>query len=218
VDKCVEKVAESKLKISILEEVKDFSEVTHVITSVDKKKQCHRTLKYLYGIMLGKWIVTPQCKFDTRDDLLHSLIYIFLTGLMDSMKAKKWLPEIDYQVKGDAKSGLTNAPQKGRQRLENNEDLLFADMRFYFTGEFQGSHNKKDLSLLVVAGGASLMGKKPSTGFGYQVDQDGPLDLNEPIIIYSEGLKKKKREAWLNEFQVRDPTWIINCISRLSVE
>lgn len=62
IDEQIERVAESKLQINIGTELKDMKRTTHVISSVDRKKQCHRTLKYLDGVVTGKWIVSPKCK------------------------------------------------------------------------------------------------------------------------------------------------------------
>jgi hypothetical protein len=61
-DEQIERVVESKLQINIGTELKDMKRTTHVISSVDRKKQCHRTLKYLDGVVTGKWIVSPKCK------------------------------------------------------------------------------------------------------------------------------------------------------------
>ena len=36
--------------------------VTHVITSCNKNGMCPRTLKYLRGVLQGKWIVNMECK------------------------------------------------------------------------------------------------------------------------------------------------------------
>lgn len=62
IDKHIERVAESRLKFTVGSELKDMEDVTHVISSVDNDKKCPRTLKYLSGILRGKWIVTPKCK------------------------------------------------------------------------------------------------------------------------------------------------------------
>lgn len=35
--------------------------VTHVITSVDENGACKRTLKFLMGVLEGKWILTTKC-------------------------------------------------------------------------------------------------------------------------------------------------------------
>lgn len=62
IEKMSEKISETTLKVTIHTEIKYFDDITHVISSVNKKRQCHRTLKYLHGLLLGKWIVSPQCR------------------------------------------------------------------------------------------------------------------------------------------------------------
>lgn len=127
------------------------------------------------------------------------------------MKAKQWLPEQAYEVQGDAKSGLTHAPEKGRKK----HSRLFKGMNFYFAGEFSEKHNRKDLSLLISDGGGNVDKRKP-TGFGYKVTADTPLNFNHPIVIYCKNTTTKKL-TWLHEYQVRDPTWIIDSISQLEI-
>lgn len=63
-DKLVNSTLDTKLKISVHYKMRDFGDVTHIITSVDKDRLCRRTLKYLQGILEGKWIMTPQCKLE----------------------------------------------------------------------------------------------------------------------------------------------------------
>ncbi|KAI7893614.1 uncharacterized protein EV154DRAFT_416596 [Mucor mucedo] len=179
-------VAESKLHIHVGTELKDMEKTTHVIASVDKKKQCHRTLKYLDGVVTGKWIVTPQ-------------------WLLDSMKAKRWLGEIGYEIQGDAKSGITHAPEKARKR----RNPLFQGMNFYFAGEFSETHNKKDLSRLLRDGGGNVESRKPAAS-------EDPT--KQAIVIYSKQITRKKLH-WLEKgYQVRDPIWIINCISHFELK
>lgn len=38
------------------------SSVTHVIASTDENGACRRTLKYLMGVLEGKWILSVNCK------------------------------------------------------------------------------------------------------------------------------------------------------------
>lgn len=37
------------------------SSVTHVIASTDENAACRRTLKFLMGILEGKWILSIEC-------------------------------------------------------------------------------------------------------------------------------------------------------------
>jgi len=49
--------------------------VTHIITSSNKEGMCPRTIKYLMGVLQGKWIVSNECKCKYRQFL------IYLTGM-----------------------------------------------------------------------------------------------------------------------------------------
>ncbi|CEI91524.1 hypothetical protein RMCBS344292_05810 [Rhizopus microsporus] len=187
--KLVDSKRDTKLKIFVHFKTRDFHDVTHIITSVDNKRLCKRTFKYLQGVLEGKWIVTP---------------------------AYRWLPEDAYEVKGDHVTGITQAPFKGRERVQQDKEPLFNGMKFYFFGDFTGKHSKNDLLLLCRAGGGKILNRKPN-GLGQRVDPDiDPLDRNEPIVIMCTG-KKKPTNQWLYESQVRDPSWIIECISKLSI-
>ena len=37
--------------------------VTHIVTSTDASGTCPRTLKYLLGVVTGKWIVNTACEY-----------------------------------------------------------------------------------------------------------------------------------------------------------
>lgn len=57
----IKEETDQKLKIVIHYQMRNFDDVTHIITSVDKRHLCKRTLKYLQGVLKGKWIVEPKC-------------------------------------------------------------------------------------------------------------------------------------------------------------
>ncbi|KAK4514600.1 uncharacterized protein ATC70_002199 [Mucor velutinosus] len=188
----IKEEADLTLKIVIHYQMRDFDDVTHVITSVDKKHLCKRTLKYLQGVLKGKWIVDPQ-------------------WVIDSTKSKKWQAEDKYEVQGDHLTGKTYAPKLAR---EPQQEPLFQDMKFYLFGDFSGKHNKNDLLILCKAGGAKILSRKPP---GHVANKQ-TLNPAQPVVIYSADHQKKKRPVWLNQCQVRDPQWIIDCISKFKVE
>lgn len=37
--------------------------VTHVIASTDENGACRRTLKFLMGVLEGKWILSVKCEY-----------------------------------------------------------------------------------------------------------------------------------------------------------
>ncbi|KAI8047240.1 uncharacterized protein B0P05DRAFT_366323 [Gilbertella persicaria] len=166
----------SRLKIFIHYKMREFDEITHIITSVNKDRLCKRTMKYLQGVLAGKWIVYPK-------------------WLIDSIKANQWQLEMTYEVQGDQLSGKTLAPSKSR----HHKEPLFQNQIFYFYGEFTGKHNKNDLLILCRTGGAKVLSRKPTT--------------QDAIIIVPEGYKRKKSNVWLDQYTVKDPVWLIQCIS-----
>lgn len=106
--------------------MRDFDEITHIITSVNKNNLCRRTLKYLQGVLEGKWIVDPTCKLCKTFYFLFLFIFYLwfkIIGLIDSMKSKKWQSEEKYLVQGDQASGETHAPSRGK---EQNVIIMYA--------------------------------------------------------------------------------------------
>lgn len=116
-------------------------------------------------------------------------------------------------MQGDHLTGKTHAPKLARQSQQ--EEPLFHDMKFYLFGDFTGKHNKNDLLILCKAGGAKILNRKPP---GHAARSKQALDPQEPIVIYCADQQKKKKPVWLNQCQVRDPQWIIDCISKYKVE
>lgn len=139
------------------------------------------------------------------------MLTFFFLGLIDSTKSKKWQAEDKYEVQGDHLTGKTHAPKLAR---ESQQEPLFQDMKLYLFGDFTGKHNKNDLLILCKAGGAKILSRKPP---GHVARSKQALDPAEPIVIYSADQKRKK-PVWLNQCQVRDPQWIIDCISKFKVE
>ncbi|CEG83974.1 hypothetical protein RMATCC62417_17834 [Rhizopus microsporus] len=115
--KLVNSKRDTKLKIFIHFKMRDFHDVTHIITSVDNKRLCKRTFKYLQGVLEGKWIVTPACKFRW---CCIDVSKKYILGLIESIHADRWLPEDTYEVKGDHVTGITQAPIKGRERIQQD--------------------------------------------------------------------------------------------------
>lgn len=192
IDATMKKTTDSTLKIYVHYNTRDFNEITHIITSVNEHQLCRRTLKYLQGILCGRWIVDPR-------------------WLINSMQINQWLSEDEYEVKGDHVTGITHAPFKGRERVRIKYNPLFSHLRFYFSGEFSGKHNKSDLLRLCRMAEAKILNRKP-VGVDHRVDPMDHIDVNEPIVIACS--ERKNTPNWMGHCQVRDPSWIIECISK----
>ncbi|XP_064095152.1 breast cancer type 1 susceptibility protein homolog isoform X2 [Macrobrachium nipponense] len=86
------------------------SNVTHVIVKTDKDMLAQRTLKYLYGVAAGCWVISLQWVFD-------------------SLSLNKVLPEIDYEV-----LDCTGAP--GPRRSRTYFKPIFENYEFFLKPPF----------------------------------------------------------------------------------
>ncbi|XP_076937095.1 protein BREAST CANCER SUSCEPTIBILITY 1 homolog [Bidens hawaiensis] len=116
------------------------SRVTHVIASADENGTCRRTLKYLMGIIEGKWILNVE-------------------WIKACLEVKKPVDEQLYEINLDI-HGFTGGPKLGRSRLLNKEPKLFNGFKFYFTGDFVASY-KGYLHDLIIAAGGTVLHRKP---------------------------------------------------------
>ncbi|KAI9480497.1 MAG: hypothetical protein EXX96DRAFT_607349 [Benjaminiella poitrasii] len=165
--------------------------VSHMVTSVNDRGLCRRTIKYCHGLLAGIWILD-------------------LAWLLESLKAGTWLVEAGFEVQGDQQSGVTEAPQRARAL---GRGQLLKDMAFYLSGSFKGKHSKTDLDSLCRLGGAQVMIRRPTSGGWHQTPD---LVRDEPVVIVAGD--EKRRPAWLKDCQVRESSWLVQCISHLAVE
>ncbi|KAI3903583.1 hypothetical protein MKW98_032237 [Papaver atlanticum] len=135
--------------------------VTHIIASTDTSGACKRTLKFLLGILDGKWILN-------------------IDWVKACLQAMEPVAEEQYEVKVDI-HGIEDGPRLGRLRVQKKQPKLFSGLNFYFFGEFVPSY-KGDLQNLVVAAGGTVLHRKPIKG-------DLGLSLSDSststFIIYS---------------------------------
>ncbi|KAM7500529.1 hypothetical protein LguiA_024943 [Lonicera macranthoides] len=132
------------------------SSVTHVIASTDENAACRRTLKFLMGILEGKWIVSIE-------------------WVKACLEAKKHVDEQPYEIAVDI-HGIRDGPRLGRLRLINKQPKLFNGYDFYFSGDYVGSY-KGYLHDLVVAAGGTVLHRKPIS--------ENHKDLPSTFIVYS---------------------------------
>ncbi|KAJ8533576.1 hypothetical protein K7X08_006900 [Anisodus acutangulus] len=131
--------------------------VTHVIASTDEKGACRRTLKYLMGVLTGKWILSTDCH----------------------LEATEFVEEQQYAIKIDT-HGIVDGPKLGRLRVLDKQPKLFNGYKFFFMGDFLPSY-KSYLHDLVIAAGGIALNRKPVA-----VDQEilSP-GCPPPFVIYS---------------------------------
>ncbi|KAG5590649.1 hypothetical protein H5410_041163 [Solanum commersonii] len=179
--------------------------VTHVIASTDEKGACRRTLKYLMGVLAGKWIMS-------------------IDWIIASLEATEFIDEQQYEIKIDT-HGIVDGPKLGRLRILNKQPKLFNGYKFFFMGDFLPSY-KSYLHDLVIAAGGIVLNRKPIA-----VDQEilSP-GCSPPFVIYSheqldqcEGSEKisiiaRRRSdaevlASSTGAVAASNSWILNCIA-----
>ncbi|KAF3635874.1 putative myosin-13-like isoform X1 [Capsicum annuum] len=179
--------------------------VTHVIASTDEKGACRRTLKYLMGVLAGKWIMS-------------------IDWIVASLDATEFIDEQQYEIKIDT-HGIVDGPKLGRLRILSQQPKLFSGYTFFFMGDFLPSY-KSYLHDLVIAAGGIVLNRKPVT-MDQEVLSPG---CPPPFVIYSheqldqcEGREKnsvlaRRRSnaevlASSTGAVAASNSWILNCIA-----
>jgi len=121
-------------------------QVTHVVTPTMKKSiagtevyLCNRTLKYMEGIIGGKWVLSYD-------------------WVLESKRNKGWVPEDPFLVQGDQQFGAKEAAKKGRQRVADVKPGLFYGMKFCLYGKFTPQDPSEDaLKNLIESGDGKVV-------------------------------------------------------------
>ncbi|KAJ6840182.1 protein BREAST CANCER SUSCEPTIBILITY 1-like protein [Iris pallida] len=146
--------------------------VTHVIASTDANGACKRTLKFLMGILDGKWILSIE-------------------WVKACMKAMGPIGEEKFEITVDV-HGISGGPRSGRMRAINKEPKLFSNLRFYLSGGFMPAY-KGYLQDLIASAGGTILQRKPLTR-----DQEKLIDNSTTLvtlIIYSLEVPEKLKAS-----------------------
>ncbi|KFK28705.1 hypothetical protein AALP_AA7G035900 [Arabis alpina] len=138
--------------------------VTHVIASVNENGACKRTLKFMMGILEGKWILSVD-------------------WIKECMKNTKYVSEEPYEISMDV-HGIRQGPYLGRQRASNKKPKLFNGLKFYIMGDFEVAY-KGYLQDLIVAAGGTILRRKP-------ISNDNEASSSSTIIVFSVEPSKNK--------------------------
>ncbi|CAN7132517.1 unnamed protein product [Brassica rapa subsp. narinosa] len=114
--------------------------VTHVIASINENGACKRTLKFMMGILEGKWILS-------------------IDWIKACMKNGEYVSEEPYEISIDV-HGTRQGPYIGRQRALNKEPKLFNGLKFYIMGDFEVAY-KGYLQDMIVAAGGTILCRRP---------------------------------------------------------
>ncbi|XP_065666287.1 BRCA1-associated RING domain protein 1 isoform X4 [Hydra vulgaris] len=197
---------------------KDFNiSVTHVICGADKSLlSVSRTMKYLLGLITGKWLVSYQ-------------------WVLDSLAKKNWQNENDYEMKGTP-GASNNIPMKSRINRLKYLPGLFEGCSFYFSGAYSVL-SKDKLSELVKYGGGKILLREPKANDLTSIIPSSsrrkidilPKNLSPVMIFHA---KENSSQACCTEYIIYDPkmspqhkktyspllcsapvSWLLDCVS-----
>ncbi|XP_022240476.1 BRCA1-associated RING domain protein 1-like isoform X2 [Limulus polyphemus] len=133
------------------------SDVSHIVVACNKNGYCQRTLKYLHGVLTGKWIVTFQWVEVCLED-------------------KQRVAEEGFEVPGTTNQPNSNGATRGRLNKQKQLPSLFVGCHFYFHGNFVSPcPPKEDLIALVKEGGGVVLTREP---------RPEVLEMEKPTVPY----------------------------------
>ncbi|KAG6404988.1 hypothetical protein SASPL_132567 [Salvia splendens] len=172
--------------------------VTHVIASSDENGACRRTLKFLMGVLEGKWILSVQ-------------------WIRACIEAGEIADEEQFEISVDI-HGIRNGPKLGRLRLLNKQPKLFDGYTFYLMGDFTPSY-RGYLHDLVIAAGGKVLNRKPVDGSSettfiiYSVELPEQCKPNNGGSIVEQRRASAEALASCAGAQVTSNSWIMNSIA-----
>ncbi|KAE8663547.1 Protein BREAST CANCER SUSCEPTIBILITY 1-like protein [Hibiscus syriacus] len=197
------------------------SNVTHVIASTDENGACKRTLKFLMGILEGKWIL--NINWDKA-----------------CIKTMKPVDELPYEISIDVHE-IRDGPRLGRLRLHNKSgsnggcmlrcNQRFLTRKFYIMGDFEPSY-KGYLQDVVIAAGGIILLRKPisgdpgallsgcpisSTFITYSVEMPDKCDPKKHMVL---SRRRSDAEALANSTGAKavSNSWVLNSISACKMQ
>uniref|UniRef100_A0A8W8M9T6 BRCT domain-containing protein n=1 Tax=Magallana gigas TaxID=29159 RepID=A0A8W8M9T6_MAGGI len=134
----------SKLQARVVEGF--CPEVTHVVSGCNNEGLCPRTIKYLQGVLSGRWIVNME-------------------WVEMSLEYGSKLVEEAFEIPGTSTDPQSGAAQKGRINRQKQLPGLFDGCQFYFYGHFEyPTPDREDLVSLVKLGGGQVIQREPKPG------------------------------------------------------
>ena len=196
--------------------VEEFDEsVTHVVTSVNENGHCPRTIKYMCGILTGKWIISFE-------------------WIKNSLRRRQWLDEDSFEVEGTV--GTTcNVARKARLNIIQQMPRLFDGCSFFLRGVFNPpTLNKQDLMKLILLGGGKLLHREPKVKdddltslpsspvvtsisrapeVAYHAPANSTLSCCTEFILYDSMACDQPKIVCSPVLRTAPVTWLMDCIS-----
>ncbi|WCJ33512.1 breast cancer associated RING 1 [Euphorbia peplus] len=182
--------------------------VTHVIASTDENGACRRTLKFLVGILEGKWILNIE-------------------WVKACLKAMKLVQEEQYEIKVDV-HGIRNGPELGRLRILNKQPKIFEGLKFYLMRDFPDAY-KGYIQDIIVAGGGAILHRKPICGvqegssahpafITYSLELSDKCDVSKKDMILNQRRSDAEALASGTGAKVASNSWVLNSVAACKLQ
>lgn len=189
-------------------------EVTHLIVDENHTVDAN----YCIALLKGMFIVTPECKYNRLLCVILKNINCHFVVLKHPVRTN-WLVETAEYVPLARRDTILAAAENSLLQ----KPKLFDNMLFFFV-EYNEAHeigdmkfSKQDLSLMVEAGGGSILRREPAlrvaetiNSFPYHLQNCPTLKQCSYYIIY---MNKHKPTLCYNmkELRHKSSEWFVNC-------
>ncbi|XP_071550179.1 BRCA1-associated RING domain protein 1-like isoform X2 [Panulirus ornatus] len=198
------KKLDSLAKVLRARVVSEFSpEVSHIITECTKDKvACQRTLKYMMGVVSGKWIISPSWV----DECLSGELAVN--------------PE-SHELCGSSLNTARGAPTQGRTNSNNMRPGLFNGCHMFILGNLSEPYpNKRDIEALIKAGGGTVLAREPNPEsisekertVPFHSSPEGVLACCSHFIIYQEGISEPQLKYDMAHIKSLPLNWLLSCV------
>ncbi|XP_077978849.1 uncharacterized protein LOC144434269 [Glandiceps talaboti] len=181
--------------------------VTHVVTVCNDDGQCPRTMKFLQGVLNGKWIISYE-------------------WVKTCIEKKKHEEEQYFEVTGTTIHPFTLGPRKARLNYDQQFPGLFNGCHFYFHGNFSASApTKAEFADLVKAGDGVVLTREPKSAdcnqpgsvVPYHSQANVPQTECTHYIVYDQFTKNPPTKIQSPKLCTVSSLWLMSCISQFAL-
>ena len=176
-------------------------DVTHVVAAADKRQRAPRTVKLMFAVLRGKWVVSPA-------------------WVAACVAGNRPVEEAAYEIAGLIHNGSAigpdGVPAVQRARVAKQAPPLFAGLRIHLSGEFGATGAgllKPDLESLVTLGGGRALRHAPNP-------PDPGKAVDPTVRILCEGMpgagaahRGAQAAAVATGCEVLSSAWLLDCVA-----
>jgi hypothetical protein len=159
--------------------------------NVDKNKvlkAAKRTVKFLMGILQGKWLIT-------------------MDWIKQCRKEGQWVSEESFEIECDT-LGNVGGPQRGRISIGQKSASLFNNYSAILLGDFRGP-TKPEFRQVLEAGGAEILNRLTKN----DTDREGFITLAILDAQLTKDKVEKVTKSIDEDVEVIKSSWVLDCVS-----